>query len=176
MSGGLDPKALGRVFRAWRRGNGWTRADLLAEVIMFCEDGPRWTEQTVKAVENGTRTLTLAEFLIAQDSGLSDTAVRACFTVWGPPFPQGRESWARPASEAEQKAARKLGVTTRELREASLSLFGRFMDAERDARTDAKHHPDSARTRQAVRGHVTRQIQQELAEHLADAYSVGSAS
>lgn len=88
---------------------------------------------------------------------------------------EGRRVWpeasaldvaeAREAAmqEAEQKAARKLRVNPRLVALASLRLWKRSLTDERDERTFALAPPDATpRTLQAIRGHVTRQLLEEL--------------
>jgi len=66
--------------------------------------------------------------------------------------------------EAEQKAARKLGVTAQTLAESALGMWGRSLTAERDARVAASAPPDiSTSSRQALRGRVTRELLKDLA-------------
>jgi hypothetical protein len=66
--------------------------------------------------------------------------------------------------EPEVRAARTLGVEPRVLLELSIRRWGRTLTRERDRRTIERAGPDaSARTTQAVRGHVTRELLDELA-------------
>jgi transcriptional regulator with XRE-family HTH domain len=65
--------------------------------------------------------------------------------------------------EADAKAARSLGVTPRQVTLAAHRLWGRSLTEERDARVlDRISDRASARTRQALRGHVTRTLIDEL--------------
>lgn len=69
----------------------------------------------------------------------------------------------RAMGEADDKAARTLGVTPWKVTLASHRLWGRSLTEERDERVKAKASPDaSARTLQAIRGHVTRGMIEEL--------------
>jgi transcriptional regulator with XRE-family HTH domain len=64
---------------------------------------------------------------------------------------------------AEQKAARKLDLTPEELDSVARDLWGRSLTDERDVRVNEQAAPDAeARTLQALRGHVTRELLQEL--------------
>jgi len=67
--------------------------------------------------------------------------------------------------EAEQKASRSLGVDGMAVRAASYQLWGRSLTDERESRVGRRADSDvSARSLQAVRGHVTRELLAELAE------------
>lgn len=67
------------------------------------------------------------------------------------------------SGEAEQKAARKLGVTPQTIAEESFIRWGRSLTEERDARVDQEGlRPRSARSLQALRGHITRQLLGEI--------------
>jgi len=70
-------------------------------------------------------------------------------------------------TEAEQKAAVRLDVAVDDLQAAAFVLWDRSMPNERDRRVAKQKKPEaSARTVQALRGHVTRELLTELAEHL----------
>jgi transcriptional regulator with XRE-family HTH domain len=70
-------------------------------------------------------------------------------------------------SEAEVKAARKLGVSPQAIAKTAEALWGRSLTAERDARIAASGGgPRTARSLQAVRGHVTRALLEELEQKL----------
>jgi len=71
-----------------------------------------------------------------------------------------------PPSEAERYAARKLGITPEIVAEAATGLWGRTLDDERDRRLSVAPSP-SARSRQARRGHITRDLLTELSHELA---------
>lgn len=67
------------------------------------------------------------------------------------------------ALDAEQKAARSLGVTAMEVRLASYTLWGRSLTDEREERVGRKHLEDSSPpSLQAHRGHLTRELLKEL--------------
>jgi hypothetical protein len=69
--------------------------------------------------------------------------------------------------EAEQKAARRLGVTALELAEAAWSLWGQSLTAQRDTLVEASAPPGiSVSSRRALRGRVTRGLLDELAPAL----------
>lgn len=70
---------------------------------------------------------------------------------------------AQEVGEAEAKAARKLGVSAADFEAAALKCWGRSLTAERDARVTNLAPPDVApRSRQALRGRVTRHLLTEL--------------
>ena len=71
--------------------------------------------------------------------------------------------------EAEQKAARKLGVTPQVIAEAAYDLWRRSLTEERNVRVEAKAaDPETARKSQALRGHVTRMLVREIEALLDD--------
>jgi hypothetical protein len=64
---------------------------------------------------------------------------------------------------AEQKAARKFGVSPEELDSVAREFWGRSLTDERDARVQEQAPADAeVRTLQALRGHVTRELLDEL--------------
>jgi transcriptional regulator with XRE-family HTH domain len=68
-----------------------------------------------------------------------------------------------PISPVEIKAGQKLGVIPEEVRRAAGALWERSLDEERDARLRAQATEGaSARTIQALRGHITRSLLLEL--------------
>src|SRR5205823_23554 len=71
--------------------------------------------------------------------------------------------YVSPIGVAEQKASRRLGVSPEEVARAAGSLWSRSLAEERDARL-LRLAPvgASARTIQALRGHITRTLLQEL--------------
>jgi transcriptional regulator with XRE-family HTH domain len=73
------------------------------------------------------------------------------------------EEAERDASgEAEQKAARKVGVPAAHVAVAAHRLWGRGLTAERDRRVAERDPGGRPRSVQAARGHVTRQLMAEL--------------
>jgi len=82
---------------------------------------------------------------------------------------EDRSLLARAADEvgdAERHAARKFGTTPERINVAALSLWGRTLAAERDHRLSEQARDASARSRQAVRGHITRDLMTELRAEL----------
>jgi len=66
--------------------------------------------------------------------------------------------------EAEQKAARKLGVTPQTIAQAAYDIWGRSLTDERNLRVEQIDWLDETSTRrvQAYRGHVTRELLDEI--------------
>ncbi len=64
--------------------------------------------------------------------------------------------------EAEQKAARRLGVSAEDVSVAAHARWGRSLTAERDARVEDAEPTADRRVLQARRGHVTRQLLADL--------------
>jgi hypothetical protein len=70
----------------------------------------------------------------------------------------------KTAGDAEQIAARRLGVPRLAIIAASLATWGHVLTEERDARAAERAGTDATlRTVQAARGHVTRELYQEIA-------------
>ena len=81
---------------------------------------------------------------------------------------QRRTFVALHAQEADQKAARSLGVRADEVLVTSMDLWSQPLTAERNDRATKKAGPDaSARSMQAIRGHVTRELMKELEEAMS---------
>jgi hypothetical protein len=74
----------------------------------------------------------------------------------------------RAAGDTERIAARRLGVPFAALVAAALATWGHGLTEERDARAAQRAGPGaSARTVQAARGHITRELYSELAPAIA---------
>lgn len=65
-------------------------------------------------------------------------------------------------SDAERHAARKLGTTPDQVNAAAVRLWGQPMARERDQRLSEQARDLPARSRQAFRGHITRDLLAEL--------------
>lgn len=113
------------------------------------------------------------------DLGMEDTASRAFIaardrmrevveTVGGDmPAIKGEEIVRDAAGDAEQRAARTFDVTPLAVSAAAHRRWGHGLTAERDARVaDRTGGQTSARSLQAVRGHVTRELLTELQTEL----------
>jgi hypothetical protein len=70
--------------------------------------------------------------------------------------------------DAERHAARKLGTTPEQINVAALRRWGRTLAEERDHRLSEQTAELSARSRQALRGHITRDLLTELQDELVD--------
>ena len=96
-----------------------------------------------------------------------DVHIRAILEV--APDRNSRELHAaeRTAGDAERIAARRLGVPSLAIIAAALATWGHGLTQERDTRAAQRAGPGaSARTAQAARGHVTRELYRELAPAL----------
>jgi hypothetical protein len=71
-------------------------------------------------------------------------------------------------SDAERYAARKLGTTPERLNVAAMQRWGRTLAGERDHRLSEQAGDVSPRSRQALRGHITRDLMAELKDGLRD--------
>jgi hypothetical protein len=69
-------------------------------------------------------------------------------------------------SDAERHAARKLGTTPERLNVAAIRHWGRTLAEERDRRLTDQAGDVSLRRRQALRGHITRDLMTELEHEL----------
>jgi hypothetical protein len=69
-------------------------------------------------------------------------------------------------SDAERHAARKLGTTPEQLNMAAMRRWGRTLAEERDHRLNEQVGDISPRSRQALRGHITRDLITELEAEL----------
>ncbi len=77
------------------------------------------------------------------------------------------ETWAHSGRVAERKAAAKFGVSVQELSIVAGRLWEGGLSAERDRRLEARvHFGTTARSRQAHRGRITRQLLEELRPHI----------
>jgi transcriptional regulator with XRE-family HTH domain len=178
-------RAIGEELRRIREKRGWRQEDLARELRRW---DPRWTRASVAALERGGRNLTVAElFMIAEAvTGVSiedllpregeEVEIAPGRTV--PPELLQRRLKLRDyvlraetivvnlsgeaRGEAEEKIARKLGVTALAVVEAAHSLWGRTLATERDRRLAEQAKDVTPRRRQALRGHVTRSLVAEL--------------
>ena len=75
---------------------------------------------------------------------------------------------AREIGDAERHSARKLGTTPEQINLAALRLWGRTLAEERDHRLSERSASLSARSRQALRGHITRDLMTELEAELGN--------
>jgi hypothetical protein len=99
---------------------------------------------------------------------------RAWRRVWGSETPFDPDLMALAEvdalGDAETKAAASLGVTPALLALAARKRWGRSLTAERDRRlADRGHTGAEPRTLQALRGHITRELLEELRPLLEEA-------
>ena len=162
--------------------NGGRRIDaaellLLPDVVRFATRGDM--ETTVLAILERTPGLQLSEKATVQRSkvdmilnGPSQQIVVQLKTYGGrsPSRSSVSETDLRleSAGEAEQKAARRLQRDVLEIASTARALWGRSLTAEREMRLEAESSPspESSRSRQAMRGHVTRRLLDELSAEL----------
>ena len=87
------------------------------------------------------------------------------------------ETLAAPRGEAEQKAARRLGVTPAEVAVVSRALWDRSLTEERERRlseTDEAKAP--VRSLRGYRGHITRQLIRDMRSYLLENGTIDSGS
>jgi hypothetical protein len=92
----------------------------------------------------------------------------ACERIYGAAVPGAviLDAIAASKGDAERKAADKLSVDPLVLAVGAAKLWGRSLTAERDRRiSDRAADVVSPRTRQALRGHTTRELLTELRQH-----------
>lgn len=166
----IDPidSHLARRLRELRRARGLTGDDM-AVAARSC--GLTWTRPTCSKIESGARRLLAAELLTLPAVFAAATAERSGSDAPPvtlddlldphPPMPAPQPV---PVTEAERKAAARLGVDTPTLARLCDDLWGRSFLAERDHRVAALPvPPPSPRSLQAARGHATRTMLTDLA-------------
>ena len=151
----------------------------------------------VRVGQHGLATLTAvrAMYCSPEQFLLQDTVIHSLIEAglaqarhvkeWWPPLDDAQIRLAAVASEdeVETKEARKLGVEPVDVAVMAVARWGRSLTAERDAQVTSLAYPDPAprslqglvltpRSLQALRGHVTRKLAQELEADL-DRYRKG---
>lgn len=183
----------GRV-REHRTARGWTREDLAGSARQL---GLDWTEGTVRHIEDGSRGVgdDLVALLLIFGIGAGDffgtqgprvivpgrilEEPSELGEIFGGTYFKRRRPYERwvakvetetGARTADQKAAKALGLTVTRLEELTKPRWGRYFTEEREARLNAqvKGREVSPRSRQALRGHITRKLLDELREVLED--------
>jgi transcriptional regulator with XRE-family HTH domain len=174
-------KYLGRQLRRVREERGVRQEDVAAQLR---ELGLTWDRTTVASFEIGRRALrleevvlccaaynvSLAEIIKSEPEAwlqvgsrrISAPLVAKILSSESPvTLPPAGAALALPSppTEAERRAARHLGVSPFQLVIASEDLWDRRLDAERDRRTKKSQSEGEVR---ALRGHVTRQLIEEL--------------
>jgi hypothetical protein len=182
--------------RHHRRELGATREDLAAYMRAA---GHKWSELTVRDVENTSHELTREEWLRLLDA--FGGAEGFYGDVWLELSPGGRERPGRLAeivagirptagemdpetlarhrerydakverAEAERKAAAALGVDVATIRATARQLWRRNLTRQREVdlkrELERRGGDSDARSRQAIRGHITRRLLKELRAHL----------
>jgi transcriptional regulator with XRE-family HTH domain len=174
-------KYLGRQLRRLREERGIRQEDIAGQ---FHELGLKWDRTTVASFETGRRALRLEEVLLccaAYDVSLAEVLqsepetwvqvgsrrisaylVAKIVSSQSPvtlPLEVAAHAHPAPPTEAERRAAKQLGTGVPALIVASEDLWGRRLDSERDRRTAENSSGGDVR---ALRGHVTRQLIEEL--------------
>jgi len=183
----------GRV-REHRTERGWTQDEL---AFRARQHGVDWTEDSVRHIEDGSRSVgddfialllifrvSLGDFfgtdgppvLVGQYK--LERPAELAQIVDGTFFTSGLAlERSLPLQEqqdrfraAEEKAAKALGVSVSALNEASHRLWKWYLSDEREFRLDAAigGREVSPRSRQALRGHITRKLLDELRDVLED--------
>ena len=180
---------VGEQLRAWRETSGLRQDDVAWAAR---ELSLQWTRDTVAAVEGGRREVRLDEFLMLSlivdtVSGRSsryskpDYFLGSLAPLLKPPSDESRELMtelavgaSQPPSrlgreyldaqgDAERKAARRLGTTPFDVAKFARHLWGRSLTEKRDALVAERvGGAATPRTLQAHRGHVTRELLDEL--------------
>lgn len=185
--------------REHRTARGWTREDLAGSARQL---GLDWTEGTVRHIEDGTRGVgdDLVALLLIFGIGAGDffgtqgprvivpgrilEGPSELGEIFGGTYFKRRRPYERWVEKVEtetgprtsdQKAAKALGLTVTRLEELTKPRWGRYFTEEREARLDAqvKGREVSPRSRQALRGHITRSLLDELRDVLEDTEDVG---
>ncbi len=168
LAGSADPidVEVGRRVRLLREQLHERQDDIAARARRY---GLDWSRDIVWRVETGQRSLSVGEGLrLAQALDVDlDKLTEPARELLNRERGEGFDEMPARPSDAEFKAARKLGVTPRDVVSAAHSLWGRSLADERDRRV-AEHaeHGSTSRTLQARRGHVTRALTTELATHI----------
>jgi transcriptional regulator with XRE-family HTH domain len=141
------------------------RRPRLEEVILMCAAlGTTLTDLVRAADENGTTKVTVAHG-VTLSAGDVEGCIHPCGGQAVPVLSRRGLPPGRDFTDAERHASRRLGVTPAEVRRAAGALYGRGFDVERDVRSGAAAEGD-ARSRQARRGLVAREMLAEIAESL----------
>ena len=178
--------ALRHRLREVRLEKRWTQEQF---AIRAQEQGIPWNRDTVKNVEEGAREVSLGEFfpllpllgmsleellpggtgatLRRQLDGHRDAVVSPATVQLRGTIPVAVTATAT-VRLAEQKAAASLGITPTQVQELAERAWNRDLTTERDARVSERTEDKevSARSLQALRGHVTRELLNELRRHI----------
>lgn len=174
-----------RLLQQIREAHGKTQDDLARAGQ---EAGLAWTRATVADLEHGRRRLDLSDFrhlpavLLYLTGRTYTVTLTAEVDRWSlvadsaaePARGLGRDRTAFPhrtitvsrqrIGDAEKKAARRLGTSPESVVEVAPARWGRSLTEERERQVAAQAAPDATpRTRQALRGRVSRELVAELA-------------
>jgi len=172
---------LGGQLRRIREERGGRQEDISASLRAL---GLPWDRTAVASFEIGRRAVRLEEALlccVAYNVALADI-LRAEPDTWlqiggqrvsagtvanivagGPTISVASKATAIAGpSEAERRAAHQLGIAPLRLVIASEKAWGRRLDAERDRRLKKTEPRDDPAVQRALRGHITRQLVEEL--------------
>ncbi len=179
---------LQRRVRELRTERGWTQDELAWRASQH--HGLDWDRATVRHVEDGSRSVgdDFPVLLLLFEVGLEEL-----FSAPGPRVILGGYVLNKPsrllevyrdgtataklqrkaeagARTAEEKAAKGLGVSVQRVQTMAQLLWTRPLTDEREWRLvkQIKGHEANPRARQAIRGHITRQLLDELREGLKD--------
>ena len=184
------PEGIKRRLPTLRMEHGWTQEDLALRARVH---GLRWDYVTVKNIETGVRVVSIAEwFMLLVIFDVSAEQFFGEITVLLPSPAVGlrpadlkdilagrsglspsdamaealrQEEETLPARRvAEEKAARALRVDVADIDEATWRLWGTTLTQERDRQLGLTAGDRNARSRQALRGHITRRLLKELRE------------
>jgi hypothetical protein len=172
-------ETLGQRFKAMRERQGLRQDDVAVAARNL---GLPWTSATIAAIELDRREVSLDEFVVLRGRPIGDEELQNVFAWaarpnWGVRrdgrrhvvITAGLSEDVSAGLGAEVKAARRLGVEPNTLSVAARRLWGRGLSEERDRLVQNRATADmSPRTVQALRGHITR----ELLNQLGDALSV----
>lgn len=188
---------VGERLRAWRESAGLLQEDIAREA-RNC--GLDWKAATVGVIETGRRNVTLDEFLRLPlivtafgDDHLDSATADYFLGPYAPLLNPSPEAGDRDRllaialrvysernvpleveaqGQAERYAAQALGISEYDIPSLARELWGRSLTAERDARAQEAAGDDAAaRSIQAHRGHVGRQLLAELRSKVDEIHS-----
>ncbi len=183
---------IGCNLRDWRVRKSITQDELAA---LGRNGGLEWSRSIVASIENGNRSLIVDELVALALvggpspaellSGSKSARVQVAEVTYalsvirevvvGPYVSRIKHQTLRTLLveesaqlEAEQKAARKLGVTAEVIAATALELWSNSFTSERNERVEKLADPGATpRTLQALRGHVARRLLEEIQSVLA---------
>lgn len=145
--------AMGRWLRRERESRGLTAADVALLAVQ--RSGLGWDRSTVTRIELGQRQLLASELVLL--AALYDVPVVDLLPDERPAI----SAVPHQMDDATVKAAHRLGVDPSTVAATAVQLWGRGLTAERDRRV-AVISGESLRSRGRRRGHVTRELVEDL--------------